>query len=43
MIAWERKAYHECGTIEAGIKYNGAKHAVKGGVKLPRSIESYAM
>lgn len=42
MIAWEGKVYHECCASETGIKYNGAKHTVKGGVKLPRSVESYA-
>jgi hypothetical protein len=39
----ERKANHEdaneFGASEAGIKYNGTKHIVKGGVKLPKALK----
>ncbi|CEG76937.1 hypothetical protein RMATCC62417_11762 [Rhizopus microsporus] len=43
MIVRERKANHEnaneFGASEVGIKYNGTKHIVEGGVKLPKALK----
>ncbi|PHZ16827.1 uncharacterized protein RHIMIDRAFT_289552 [Rhizopus microsporus ATCC 52813] len=43
MIVRERKANHEnaneFGASEVGIKYNGTKYIVEGGVKLPKALK----